>query len=408
MSTESEPVRDAEVRRALEAVAAVEDPDVARALGAFAFDLVSRQAEGQTFFSGEKYIAKRLEQHGVDRADGATEAGHLVEIAERGAQDARERALVAAFAVRGLADALEGDGAEAKVFRFVRHLDWLELATPYSLSPFLDPLLGDAAGAIWKELAQAVVDDAASKDGGRAEVRARNAARLTALAESEASTAAEALRSVVRSSAMDEATRLLASTLAGDGAGESAVVSPRVSGAVGRVPRTRPLEVLRWVSGWALLSWVLRGLGFLVGVRRQAELRLGASELEVHTTWSLLGRTVREGTARWKRDALQGAGREVRYPALHLLVGAVTLSLGVLLGGLMFFDGVRSGELILLMIAAGLVLGGAALDLALDVFVPGGRGRVSMDVVLADTASIRLTRVRLDEADRFLRALKSR
>src|SRR5262249_15781352 len=145
-----------------------------------------------------------------------TDAGNLVAILERGAQSPIERALVAAFAVRGLGAKLDTESAEdasQRVFRWVRHADWLEVATPYAVHPFVDAVLDvKQAALIYDELAQAVVDDAAGRDGARPEVRARNAARLSVLGASTAPSAREALRRVTRSAALDEPTRLLAST----------------------------------------------------------------------------------------------------------------------------------------------------------------------------------------------------
>ena len=406
MSAETQPVRTPDVERALEALRRTK----ARApLAALAFDVLSRQAEGRTFFSGAKFVKARAEEHGVTREQAQTESGDLFAILERGAKEPLERALVAAFAVAGLASALEdAEDAEKKTWRFVRHADWLEVSTDYAIHPFIDTVLDSGAAAqVWKEIAQAVVDDAAGRDGERPEVRAKNAARLTSLAASSSTAARDALREVIRSAALDEPTRLLASTLAGDGAEEGARVSPRLEGLLGRAPRSGAIELLRWVSGWALLSWLLRGIAFVLGVRRRAELRLSGGALEVKTRVTLLGRVVREGEETWRIDALEGAGRRVRYPTLHLLVGAIGLSFGVLFGGLVLFDGVRSGELVLVMIACGLLLGGAALDLALDVLWPGSKGRVVVDVSTRTRRPLRLTRVPLEQADAFLRALEA-
>ena len=407
MPADEQPVREADVERAAEAVETAE----ARApIAALAFDVLSRQAEGRAFYAGKKLIDKRAEEHGVERADADTEAGNLLAILERGAESSRERALVAAFAVAGLGHALRDAGdASKRVWRFVRHADWLEVSTDYTVYPFVDRLLtDDEAGRVWSEVAQAVVDDAAGRDGERAAVRARNAARLTALAASRSDAAADAMRRVVRSSALDEATRLLASTLAGDGADEAPSAPSSVVGRLGRAPRRGALEVLRWVSGWALVSWLLRAIAFLLGMRRTAELRLADGSVEVRTRISLLGRTVREADETWRIDALEGAGRQVRYPAVHLLVGVLALSVGVLFGGLVLFDGVRSGELVLLMLASALLLGGAALDLALDVLVPGRRGQVVVDLVARARRPLRVTGVPAEQADAFLRALRQR
>lgn len=407
MSADPTPVRQPEIDAALDAVRGAEHRP---RLAALAYDVLSRQAEGRAEYSGQKLIRGRAEEHGVSHDDAATKGGNLLAILERGVSSALERALVAAFAVAGLGDALADDddkAARERVFRFVRHADWLEVCTEHRVYAFVDALLeAPLAARVWRELAQAIVDEAAGRDGDQPRVRAKNAARATALAASSSESARDALRDVVRSSALDEPTRLFASTLLGDGADEKPAVSPRVLGSIGRAPARSSLEVLRWLSGWAIAAWIVRALAFVLGLRRQVEVRLGKSALEVHTRVSLLGRTVRESNETWRLDALEGASREVRYPAVHLLIGAIALSAGVLFGGLVLFDGARSGELVLLLIASAIVLAGAGLDLALDVLVPAQRGRVVVDLSARSRRPLRLTRVSLDEADTFLRALK--
>jgi hypothetical protein len=408
--SEPTPIRQAQVDAAIAAVRAKPE-EGRRALAALAYAVLSRQAEGRTVYAGQKLVRSRAEQHGVDVDGASTQAGNLLAVLERGAETPLERALVAAFSMAGLADALAADeGDEARrqrVFRLVRHADWLEVSTGYRVYPFVDALLEEAhAALVWRELAQAAVDEAAGRDGELPRVRARNAARASALAASGAASAQEALRSVVRSSALDEVTRLLASALAGDGADDPALANPRMAGRLGRTPRASALEVLRWVSGWALLAWLVRTLGFVLGVRREAEVRLGRKGIEVRTRVSLLGRTIREREETWRLEAVETAGRQVRYPALHLLVGALALSVGILFGGLVLFDGARSGELVLLGMAAVLVLGGAGLDLALDVLVPAQRGTVAVELRARAQRPLQLTHVPLDEADVFLRALR--
>src|SRR5690606_23450248 len=208
-----------------------------RKLAALAYDVLSRQAEGRAEYAGQKLIRGRAEEHGVTHEDAVTGAGNLLAILERGAQSALERALVAAFAVRGLGDALAGDAekdARDRVFRFVRHADWLEVCTADRVYAFVDALLEpELAAPVWRERAQAMVDEPESRDGDLPRTRARNAARATALADSGGEAARAALREVVRSVALDEPTRLLASTLLGDGRDEPAI-RPRLSGTMGR------------------------------------------------------------------------------------------------------------------------------------------------------------------------------
>lgn len=405
MRSEAQPVRRDDLDRAIEALEGCEAPD---ALAALAYDVLGSQAEGRTIFAGKKLVEKRAQDHGVERDAAETSAGNLLDILGRGPKTPLDRALVAAFAVAGLDRALAADEEpRRRVFRFVRHADWLEVSSDFAVYGLVDRVLDEAhAEVVWAELAQRVVDEAAGRDGERPEVRARNAARLSSLAEASSEAAKNALREVVKTAAMDEPTRTLASTLAGDGSDPSPALVPTVTGRLVRTPRTRALEILRWITGWAILGWFVRGLAFLVGMRSVAELRIADGGLEVKTHLSILGRTVREREETWRLDALESAGRCVRYPAIHLVTGAVTLSLGVLLGGLFLFDGVRSGELILILLAAALLLGGAVLDLALDLLWPARKGHVAMDIVTRSRRPIRLASVPLDQADAFLRALR--
>src|SRR5687768_15842055 len=110
MGSEATIVRPADVEHALPAVKAAAER---KKLGALAYDVLSRQAEGRAVYAGQPMIRARAEEHGVERDAAATEAGNLVSILERGAETPIERALVAAFAVSGLGDALAGDDAKA-------------------------------------------------------------------------------------------------------------------------------------------------------------------------------------------------------------------------------------------------------------------------------------------------------
>jgi hypothetical protein len=122
----------------------------------------------------------------------------------------------------------------------------------------------------------------------------------------------------------------------------------------------------------------------------------------------MFGRPVREGTRTMTLSAIAHAGRTTRFPAIHLLVGAVALALGVVVGGTAFVEGLRSGETILLLAGAGLVLLGGGLDLGLTVLWPARQGRVSVDVSTRPGRSAVLSGVDEDAANAFLDALARR
>ena len=403
-------IREEDVRRAVEVTRAHAS---AEALGGLAFDVLSRQAEGRSLFAGKEYLESRVEALGVDREAADTELGNLVAVLERGPKSAGERALVAALAVRGLATRLEGDGdadgdaARAeRVPEFVRRADWLEVSSPYAVYAFVDPLLPPgAAAAVWAGLAGAALAEPCPAKGPRHDGRAHNAARLAALAASESDAARGALLRVARESE-EPTTRALARHLLGQRVDEGGDVSVR--GRLSAPPRGALWTSIRLVTGLAAAGWALRLMLNLVGTRREAQLSLIPGGLRMRRRDMLLGRMVRERDETFTLAALASVARQVRYPMLHLLTGLVALSLGVLIGGMLLFDAARTGETVLLVYAAVAVLLGAGLDLALDVLVPARRGLVRVDLEVLPRRAIQLTGVPLEEADRFLLALRDR
>jgi hypothetical protein len=374
-------------------------------------------------------VEGRADAHDVDRERAATEAGNLLTILERGPERPLERALVAAFAVRGFAERLAGgteDEHTTLIKRFVRHADWLEVATPYAVYAFVPELLAsELAERVWDAVAAAAIDE----DGKGPEAvatRARIAARLGILSD-----AGEAGRSALGRIAAKAGTapiRAMASALAargsgdgGGGAAEAGASGPadagasgtgsggpsgtKISGRLGRAPVGGIREVLRLISGVALLAWIVRTAGAAVGHRREAEVELRDDALKIRHRTHLLGRVVREGEDTYTIAAVAGAGRDVRYPSLHLLVGAVALSAGILAGGLVAFDGIRGGDTLLVVVAAAIILAGAGLDLALEVLIPGRTGRVALDLRMLPKRTVRLSRIPHEDADRFLAAL---
>ncbi len=192
---------------------------------------------------------------------------------------------------------------------------------------------------------------------------------------------------------------------AGDAAGAAA---PRVSGRVTRVPRAGWLEALRWVSGLALAAWLVRGVLGLAGFRREAELELVEGAVKVRRTVRLFGRVVREASDTYLLAAIAGAGRETRFSAVGLVVGAVALAAGVLVGGLLGFDGLRAGEPSVLALAALVLLAGAGLDFGLDTLLAGRAGRVACVLRVLPRRELRIDGVVPADADRFLAALEAK
>jgi hypothetical protein len=379
-----------------------------KTLAALALDVLSRQAEAHVLFAGREFVQKRAAEHGVSRDDAGTTAGNFVGILERGAETDAERALVVAFAILGLDARFDAASAEERttlVDRFARHVDWLEAATPYSVWSLFDRVASpELAAAFWSEVAQSVVDE--SGERGRGPIsRGRNAARIAAMAGASSEAAKKALAQVGESR-LDPVTHGVFEAISGT-SGTGGGTRARITGRQDRSPRRGFLRWLSLLSGLALLGWALRGIGKLAGVRGEAELSLDGGSIEIHERRFAFGRQVTERKDTVVVASIVAAGREVRYPQLHLYVGAIALAIGVLTGGTWIFEGARSGELVLLSIGAGLLLAGATLDLVLDVLVPASRKRVALELALHRGRTLRVAGVTIEEADRFLEALRT-
>ncbi|HEX7479720.1 MAG TPA: hypothetical protein VF331_18095 [Polyangiales bacterium] len=403
-----EPVRAEDLERAASCAAA--HPHAA-ALGAFAHDVLTTQAEGRSLFAGQKFMSQRATEHGVGRDAAATDLGNLLAILERGPNGRSELALVAAFAVHGFGCAWEAAGEPARqdlARKLVNYNDWLQSATAYRLMPAVDRLLSaQAQAAVYDAIAAAVLREDSTDPAQDVAVRARNSARLVALAAT-GCPAAAALLARIRKQAKDVVTRATAAALLGEALPEPDRQRLRLFGSVATVQRRPWHSVLRWVSGWALLHFGYRVLCFFLRLQRDIELELDGSALRVHGRTTLLGRTVRHWNALYSVERVTGALRRARFALLRTIVGALALCSGVLLGGHLAFEGVRGGASLLLPLSALITALGCGLDLALYVLGDALHERVQLQVDLAEARSIRLSGVALADADRFLAALAER
>lgn len=360
-----------DVKHAVEAAA-----DAAPALCALTLEVLSRQAEGRLLFAGREMVDARAKEHGVD--DGKIGPTNVLALLREGPTDARGFAVLAALAVRGL-EAHLGDAA--RVARFVRHADWLELSTPYALYTFVAPLLGERADTLWAAV--------------------REASDLLGDAPRE-----QALRAL-HDAALARAGKAGGAAMAPEGelhvAGEV-----HVAGELRTPPRGGFVGFLRLASGLALLQWVTRGLAAVVGLRRQAVLSFHGGGLRLHKRVTVLGRLIRERDESFTLAAVASVARFARRPALGLLLGALALAVGILVGGLFLVEGVRSGETYLLLFGAGLVGIGAALDLGLSVLWPAHRGQRGLELAVLPKRRFALLAVDEASATRFVDELERR
>ncbi|HKP55988.1 MAG TPA: hypothetical protein VJV78_04685 [Polyangiales bacterium] len=382
------------------------------ALGGFAYAVLSGQAERRLSPASPNVLQSAAKEFGVEREQAATAAGNVFTILEQGPSNTLEAALVGACAVVGFGElclAARGGDRRSVAWTFVGHLSWVELATPYRITPFLGVLLpGEVRGMVEDALLAAILseDESTNPDQDGA-ARARNAARITSLARAQSDAARTGLLRV-RDLVKDQTTRAVAVALLGEQERVDTGQPLRVQGLAHAPTRKWPLAVLRWLTGIALLSALYRGLCFVVALRREAEIELEGGLLRVRGRTTFLGRTVRSTEACYTLDRISGAFRRARYALLGSAVGVISLAFGILLGGHLLFDGARGGAPFLLIAGALAVLIGTAVDLGLEILLPARAGQVEVQVDVLGAHSVRVSRVPLSDADRLLAALAER
>jgi hypothetical protein len=397
-------------------VGCVREHPRATALGALAYAALSALAEKKVTTLDSGFVHSAASEHGIERDQAATPAGNVVGILENGPRDSAQALLVGGFAVAGFCEvclAARGGERRAAAVALVEHLTWLELATQFRVTPFLGVLLpGEIRGLVEEALVDAILHEErrttepATVDGA---ARARNVARLTALARMQSDAARTSLGRVY-DHARDPATKAVSRALLGDHAkqGLTGAHPLRVHGLARGPSRRVPFAIIRWVTGIALLSAVYRATCFLLALRSESEIELEGGILRVRGRTTFLGKTVLSTEACYTLDRISGAFRRARFALLGSAVGVISLSAGVLLGGHLLFDGVRGGAPFLLIAGASAVLIGAGIDLAIEVLLPARKGQVELQVDVLGARSVRVSRVPLPDADRLLSALAER
>jgi hypothetical protein len=209
----------------------------------------------------------------------------------------------------------------------------------------------------------------------------------------------------VHGSAKDPGSRALAATFLGVPTLPPSAANVLVTGHAATVTRSTWRAVLRWITGFALLHALARTLGFLLHLQREVELDLQGRVLHARRRTSLFGRTVRASEAVYPVERIRGARRAGRYALARTVVGALSLSFGVLLGGYLGFDAARGGAGMLLGAAVVLCALGVGVDLALDLLGSALRGNVRLQIDLEGARSLALRDVPVADADRFLDSL---
>lgn len=368
------------------------DHDKLAALARRCFD---RLGESRSLSVGRDAVAAMADELGVGQ-DLAIEGLRLRSVLERGPESKEEWAVVIGLALLRTSSELaaaDGAGRARKLVRTADALEWLGVDVYGFFAAALEPAaLTAAIGAMVDQ----TLEDAAQGRAGRAHALPRLEA-LATFTTPEAATARARLAHRIAGTPLE-------ALFGAAGAERPGRVSFSARTAP-TPPRSGFVGALRLVSGFALLQWLVRGLAWLAGVHTHADVVMDDSGVTLEARTQIAGRTVRTRNERYARSALLAAARVTRFPAVHLLVGALALALGIVFGGAVFADGVKSGETVLLLAGAGLVLGGALLDLLLAVVVPASRNRSTLELVVAPGKRLRLVDVVADDADAAVAAV---
>lgn len=376
----------------------VRDASARQALAGFCAELLARLAKRRATTIGREQVDALAAEHGVTFDDASLPSGNVLSILEQGPDGAVEHGLVSALAVSRLVDVPTQGGERNEAFdRWVEYADWLEAETDYRVYDYVDLLLTEPlAAAFWDRLADGIIAERDASPAGAARV----ASRVTAVAAIDSEVARAATRRIGKHAASP-----IARAVAG---GPRPGAQTEIKGVLSRPPRGGFLGVLRLISGLALLQGLWRMGAWALRARREATLRVTSEGLELTEALHVLGRQLRGGRTVFPLRDVAALSREVRYPRLLLLLGSAALATGLLVGGVWIVEGVWTGETYLLALGALVLLGGAALDLALNVVPRGQKKQVACRIDFASERSIRLHEVSQDEADAFLLATGER
>lgn len=390
------------------AVAEVRQHPHARALAALCFDVLSAQAQERGLKLGRRGVRVRSGALRLLRSQAETAEGNLLTLLERGPERSAQWALIGAFAVLGLDQALEEASAAERreiLERFARHADWLELATSYAPYRFAKSLLAEEHQDALIEALEGVAL-APSEGPSLAAHRARATLRVHVLTMLDRPAARIVLGRLAESTP-DSWIRILAQHALGTETLPT-LDGFELKGTWGRVPRVSLLRVLSYFAGIGLIQALLRSFAYGLGLERTGRVRLEANALHVRRETRLFGHTVRVRDASYALRDVACALREVSMPAFQLLFSALALSIGVVLAVIWVSDAIARGDRALL-ISGALALGlGALLDLALAGWGRLRRERAGFELIVEHERVVSLRRVDPERARRLVEQIARR
>lgn len=186
-----------------------------------------------------------------------------------------------------------------------------------------------------------------------------------------------------------------------------------VSGAQRRRVPPAWLKTLQVVTGYALL----RALGtlfgrFLLGYRVNSTLSWDGRHVLLKSETFLLGRSVRQSALTLLARDFVALGTERRYPQLLLLLGALGVLLGALVGIGWIIDGIEASYAGIGLVGLATLTAGVALDMGLHTLADyiGDRSSLLLTIStgkLGGGRHFRIVGVKHDQAEAFVAEMKS-
>lgn len=140
-----------------------------------------------------------------------------------------------------------------------------------------------------------------------------------------------------------------------------------------------PLKVLEIVSGFALLRWVLLLIArYLLGASARTSAALVGGRLKLTTEKRLLGRDTARTEEIVTASDLVSIGVETRFPRLVLLMGALGVLVGAMIGVGAVIDGIQASYVPLALFGLGVLAAGIVLDIGMGSLADYLGGRTSL------------------------------
>lgn len=397
--------------------------------------ILDRAARSLSRPDAEPGVTNRLEEEAELESEArSTSIGDPFDIIEQGPKNREEAALLGAALALGISRRLEERQDERErrelISKMLDRLDWLAATT--SIDPYQALAMGleeDKADSVWSIIAQDLVNSSKSEGAKTPTDEARRQTRLlvraNALSHAPRSARTELAKKVLPEiedislrrvaiaalAGVDDTTHASQGSEAGNFSASAlaaaAARAPKLEGELESRPWGTPIKIITAVTGILLIRWIVRAIArYLLGFRRTGTVTLSATTVALEYQTKLLGKIVRQGTTNYSLRSLRSGGHELRFPALHLLIGALLLVLGVAFGFNLFVEGIWSSYPALAIFGAAIIGGGILIDVLLEKLVPSKKGVCSFALDFGRRKFVVLRGVKKELSEQFARELE--